>query len=81
MQINNGAKNQTEAIKIHLINKGSITSLEAFKRYGITRLAARICTLRKYGMSIETKSVKHINAFGNSGTYAKYELITNQGIL
>ena len=75
------AKSQREAVQIHLINKRSITSLEAINLYGCTRLASVIHRLRRYGMTIETKQVSFINAFGNSSTYAKYEIITNRGIL
>lgn len=74
-------KTQIEAVKMHLINKHSITSMEAIKTYGITRLAAKIHTLRREGMTIETQSIVHKNRFGNKGQHAKYILISNRGIL
>ena len=39
--------NKTNAIQLHLIEKGSITSWEAIKEYGATRLSAIIFNLRK----------------------------------
>jgi len=75
------ANSQREAVQMHLINKRSITSLEAIKLYGCTRLASVIYRLRRDGMTIETKAVNFINSFGNASSYAKYEIITNRGIL
>ena len=69
------AKNQLEAIKIHLIENGQITSLEAIKKYGVTRLAHYIYLLRKEGVNIETKNVSKKNRFGQVSTFANYKLI------
>jgi len=38
---------QKEKVLNHLIKKGSLTSIEAINRYGITRLASYICQLKK----------------------------------
>ena len=38
--------NKTKAIQLHLIEKGTITSWEAIKEYGATRLSAIIYNLR-----------------------------------
>ena len=38
---------QTKLVLDHMKRYGSITTLEAFQRYGITRLAARISDIRK----------------------------------
>ena len=40
-------KTQTDAIKWHLKNYGHITSLEAIREYGATRLASIIFNLKK----------------------------------
>ena len=59
----------------HLKAYGSITSLEAFETYGITRLSAIIYILRnEYDMQIETESIRHKNRHGNTTNYAKYHL-------
>lgn len=46
---------QNERILRHLNTYGSITTYEAFSEYGITRLASRICDLRKDGYAITGK--------------------------
>lgn len=56
------------------LRKGSLTSMEAFVEFGITRLAARINELRKDGWDIETIPMSTINRLGGRCTYAKYEL-------
>lgn len=45
---------QQEMVLSHLQRWGSITSVKAFKRYGITRLAEYIRRLRADGYNIET---------------------------
>lgn len=65
---------QANIIINHMNRKGSITSLEAFDRYGITRLAARIHDLRARGIDIRTVRIDHINRYGEHCQYAKYVL-------
>jgi len=48
---------QDKLVLGHLIAKGHITSWDAITEYGITRLAAVICRLRKQGYQIETEMV------------------------
>ena len=47
-------KEDTQNYKVlhHMEKYGGITSYEAFVEYGITRLASRICELRKMGVPI-----------------------------
>ena len=67
--------NKTEAIVLHLLEKGSITSWEAIKEYGATRLSAIIYNLRyKRNMNIRTEKVYFTDRFGNKAYYAKYIL-------
>lgn len=56
----------------HLKEYGSITSMEAFKYYGITRLSARIKELRDKGYNIVTMMIEGENKYGESVRYAKY---------
>lgn len=49
--------NQTQAIKDHLLKHNSITPLEALKKFGCMRLAARIRELRREGFSVQTAIV------------------------
>lgn len=58
----------------HLKDNGSITSLQAFREYGITRLSAVIYNLRKDGYVIENEVVKRKNRYGDKIWFAKYIL-------
>ena len=61
------------AILTHLEEKGNITSWEAIKEYGATRLSAIIFNLRhKYGMYIENEWIDFTDRFGNKSRYVKY---------
>jgi hypothetical protein len=68
-------KNQYEAILYHLKTQNNITSWEAVKEYGATRLSSIIFNLRKNGYNIESIPEKTRNRFGNSVTFVKYTLI------
>lgn len=58
-------------IEEHLIQKGSITSLEAITEYWHTRLSGVIYKLRKEGWEIDSIPIPH-----KSGSYfAKYILV------
>lgn len=56
---------------------GSITSLEAFRDLGITRLSGVIFDLRK-DYNIASKTEKGKNRYGESTSYNRYYL-TGQG--
>ena len=58
----------------HLKTKPSITSQEAFTKYGITRLSAIIFKLRQEGYPITTKKKHGINRYGNTVSYGEYML-------
>jgi len=67
--------NKTKAILRHLQEYGSITSWEAIKEYGATRLSAIIYNLRyKYDLNIETEYIEFTDRFGNKARYGKYNL-------
>ncbi len=64
---------KTEAVLKHLEIFGSITSWEAIKEYGATRLSAIIFNLRhKYDMNIENEWIEFTDRYGNKSRYAKY---------
>jgi hypothetical protein len=67
-------KNQKEAVLYHLKQFQTITSLEAIKQYGATRLSDIIFRLRKEGYNIESLPFIKTNRFGNSVTLSKYFL-------
>lgn len=61
---------QEDVIARHLEKHGSITSMEAFETYRITRLSGRIFDLRARGMDIVTDMV-----YGKGGIkYAVYRV-------
>ena len=55
-------------------HKRGITSMDAFERFQITRLSARIFDLRKVGHPIKTYIVQTTNEDGNVVRYARYVL-------
>ena len=66
---------QADAILWHLKTYGSITSYEAIKEYGATRLSAIIFNHRKDGYDIESWPLKKKTRFGRTTTIAKYTYI------
>lgn len=67
----------TQSYKIlkHILDKGSITTIEAFFDYGITRLSARIYDLRyTYGIQIDTENVVKKTPEGGYVKYGRYSL-------
>lgn len=63
-------KTQYEAVLSHLRSRGSLTSLLAFKRYRITRLARVIGELKDRGFLFNTCTVER-----NGKRYASYSLV------
>lgn len=59
----------------HLTRFGCITSLEAFRDYGITRLSAIIYNLRKDGYIIDSQQVSCKNRYNKTVYFAKYCLM------
>lgn len=67
---------KTKAVLLHLEEKGSITSWEAIKEYGATRLSAIIFQLRhRYGMNIINEWVDFKDRYGNDARFVKYILV------
>lgn len=68
--------NKTKAILLHLQQYGYITSWQAIKEYGATRLSAIIYNLRnKYNLNIITEDVEFTDRYGNKASYGKYILV------
>ena len=65
-------ENQHTQVLAHLKNRGSITSMDAFSDYHITRLSSIIYNLRKRGYEIHTIMIDGKSALGASCKYAKY---------
>ena len=65
---------QRSVILAHLQNHGSITSMEAFERYGATRLSAIIYDLKHQGHNIEVETIRVKTRYGRKTSCAKYTL-------
>ena len=68
----NQVKSQSDAILWHLKTYGSITSYEAIREYGATRLSAIIFNHRKDGYNIASIPLTKKTRFGRNTTIAKY---------
>lgn len=66
--------NQHTAVLEWLKSKGSISSLEAFKELGVTRLSAIVFDLRAKGHDVETVMVEGRDRFGHKTRFARYYL-------
>ena len=70
------ARTQTEDVIRHLEEFGHITSWQAIKEYGATRLSAIIHNLRhKRGMNIVSEDTLVKNRYGRKVPIAKYKLV------
>lgn len=65
--------NQKQEVLRHIKRYGSITSMEAFEKYGITRLSAIIYILRRE-YAIVTIMRTSVNRYGNEVNFAEYRL-------
>lgn len=69
------AKNtQNKLLLRHLQQYGSISSIEAFALYGITRLSGRIYDLRQEGYIIKGTTETAVNRYGKKVRYRRYSL-------
>tara|TARA_R100000935_G_scaffold58847_1_gene98524 strand:+ start:6143 stop:6358 length:216 start_codon:yes stop_codon:yes gene_type:complete len=68
---------ETHATRLiaYLKEYGNVTSLDAFKELGNTRLAATIFILKQEGYKFETENVSVPTRWNDSATVAKYTLI------
>jgi hypothetical protein len=67
-------KTQADRVLDYIKQFGSITSLEAFRDLGVTRLSARIFELRARNIEIDSTTITSKNRFGENCSYAKYYL-------
>jgi uncharacterized small protein (DUF1192 family) len=68
---------QSEQIVQHLRKNGHITSEQAFKRYGVTRLSSIIYNLRENGARIQNERQEKKNNFGRTVGFDRY-VLTNK---
>lgn len=66
--------NQNERVLEYIREYGGITQFEATTRLGVSRLASRICDLRKRGHAITGKTVCVKNRWGEKCSVKRYSL-------
>ncbi len=66
--------NQMTTIKNHLESGKTITSMEAFQLYGITRLSDKIFKLKQRGMDIDSIPTSGVNRYGDDVRFSTYRL-------
>lgn len=54
-RLNRKRENQTDTVLRHMMERGEITSLQAFRKYNITRLAAVIHIIKTAGIPVESE--------------------------
>lgn len=64
----------TKCVLAYMKEHGSITSLEAIKEFGCTRLSAIIFLLKRQGHPITTTIEKSKNRYEREVRYARYHL-------
>lgn len=67
-------RGSTKEILKYLGTHDYLTSMQAWEKWGVTRLAAIIHNLRKAGYDIETVDVQTTTRFGETTHYARYIL-------
>lgn len=67
-------KSQKDIVLEHLERGWSITSLEAWEKYGISRLSDIILKLRRSGYNISTEMVKGRTKLGAETCYGTYRM-------
>lgn len=65
-------RGQRGAVLQYFKENGSLTSMEAFEKFGATRLAAIVFDLRCKGHIIETHDMAGKNRYGETCIFAKY---------
>ena len=66
---------QYDVVLKHLKTGKELSQLEATEKYGILRLGALICVMRKQGYEISTKIERKPNRYGHTSNYAIYKLL------
>lgn len=65
---------QAERVMDYITEFGSISSMEAFRDLGITRLAARIADLESNGVCFSRKKEMVVNRYGEKVYFTRYSL-------
>ena len=66
-----------ERVLQYILDFGSISTWDAIKDLGCTRLSAYIYMLKKEGYDIKKETIKFTNRYGEKSYYVKYSLEDN----
>lgn len=66
--------NQKQMVLDYMNEHGSITSMDAYRDLGITRLSAVVFDLRELGYKVKTTDERGRNRYGEATSYARYTL-------
>lgn len=69
------AKTQLDALLNYFIHNGSLTTFEAYERFGCTRLAARVLELKQKGYFFKKDPVKVTTRYGAKINVTRYTLM------
>lgn len=70
--------NQTQAVKEHLMSGKGLTSMDAIKKFGCTRLSDKIYRLRRQGYKIVNVDHEIVNRYGDRTRFVEYRLMEDQ---
>lgn len=70
-----GKRGQMKAIKDYLLAGNTLTSMEAYTKFGCTKLPSRISDLRKEGLEIQTIMMEGQTRYETPTRYAKYRVV------
>lgn len=65
---------QVDRVIAYMKQFGSVSTLEAFKDLGVTRLSARIFEIKQRGYKVKSEPIKAKNRFGEDVRYFRYSL-------
>ena len=68
------ARSKTQAVLDWLKTGAGITSMDAFRELGVTRLSSAIFTLRRRGYDIESETIEVRDRYGEHCKVARYKL-------
>lgn len=72
---NQTPKTQAEEVLYHLKYIGALSSIQAIKEYGITRLAARVYELKDQGWDVRSEDREFTTRHGKKSSYSEYYLV------
>ena len=65
-------RKQAQRVLDYMDEFGSITSLDAFRDLGITRLSAVVFDLRQEGYNVQSETIGAKNRYGEIAHFSKY---------